>query len=996
MTKKLKNVLLGVFSLAAMTTTCLSVAFSSGIMADAQETNVFEMVYGAGIRVSDPTGMRFKTKFSENYYEELTANNTDTQMFVSVFPYADYTKYDTSGKDLAVWLDYYYGAGKYINIAMDPAKFYQVAEDDCYYGNAVISNVYFNNYHREFVGVAYLRRGTAGNYTYEYTDSITKEENARSVFEVASKANMNEEDHEKYGDSLEALIKNGLYGAYGVTYDKNAKTYSLNGNTYTTIEQVESVVKLDQATLSLGDEALTLDESKQLIPALTYFDGTVFNKDAIYTWNSSNPSVATVDENGMVKALTEGETTITVTACGGLYTATCTVSVSKVQPIGTVIEKTLFDPATEYAGAATTEETVPAGFENVYKYTGSGSNIHGMHFTNKNLDNYEKVTFAIKATSILLGTNGWDTSNNWFVFTLTQTGEALWTIEISKDGQIIHTATNMSGNKQTDAYGYNALDSILYGIPAPEYYVGAVNGVITVYFTEVRGISNVVEPEVGPIGTVIEKTLFDPTTEFAGAPTTEETVPAGFENVYKYTGSGSNIHGMHFTNKNLDNYEKVTFAIKATSILLGTNGWDTSNNWFVFTLTQTGEALWTIEISKDGQIIHTATNMSGNKQTDAYGYNALDSILYGIPAPEYYVGAVNGVITVYFTEVRGVSNVVEPEGEPVGTMISESAALLGSLNVGDVPLTKETSVAAPVGFVNVYKYEEDACEVFHGSNYSDIDLTSYSVVTFAVKTPKMRLNTEYVEGNEWLVFTLTQTSEAFWIIEVTRNGELIHRQENVDATKNAGYYKYNSLASILYNKIDYVAWNVNNKVTMYITELRDISNVEEPEVELIGDMIADCAYEATQAGFNETTEIATANGFEKVYKHTSTGDNIHGMLFSGLNLDNYTTVTFAIKTAQMKMNANGSNTSNEWLVFTLTQVSPDKWDVVVTCNGNVVHEEHGLNGAYNSAANPNYSDNALDAILYGNPSGFCPQNVNGNLTVYVTELRGVPADVNPQ
>ena len=329
MKKKLKNILLGVFSLAAMTTTCLSAALSFNVAADAQETNVFEMVYGAGIRVSDPTGMRFKTKFSENYYEELTATNTDTQMFVSVFPYADYTKYDASGMELEGWLDSYYGEGKYINIAMDPEKFYQVAEDDCYYGNAVISNIYFNNYHREFVGVAYLRRGTAGNYTYEYTENITQEANARSVFDVASKANMDEEDHQKYGESLEKIIKNGLYGAYGVTYDKNAGTYSLNGNTYTSLDAIESVVKLEDVTLSLNNESLLLGENKQLTPVLTYFDGTVFDKEAFFEWSSSNPSVATVDENGMVKTLSEGVTTITVKGCGGLYSATCTVSVSK-------------------------------------------------------------------------------------------------------------------------------------------------------------------------------------------------------------------------------------------------------------------------------------------------------------------------------------------------------------------------------------------------------------------------------------------------------------------------------------------------------------------------------------------------------------------------------------------------------------------------------------------------------------------------------------------
>ena len=69
MTKKFRNILLGVCSCVALSATCVSVVYSSGITAAAQENNVFEMVYGAGIRVSDPTGMRFKTKFSENYYK---------------------------------------------------------------------------------------------------------------------------------------------------------------------------------------------------------------------------------------------------------------------------------------------------------------------------------------------------------------------------------------------------------------------------------------------------------------------------------------------------------------------------------------------------------------------------------------------------------------------------------------------------------------------------------------------------------------------------------------------------------------------------------------------------------------------------------------------------------------------------------------------------------------------------------------------------------------
>jgi hypothetical protein len=375
-------------------------------------------------------------------------------------------------------------------------------------------------------------------------------------------------------------------------------------------------------------------------------------------WSSSTPSVATIDEKGEITAVAAGETTITVTACGGLYSTTSTITVSKVDLIGTVIENTLFDPTSPYVGSATDEVSAPAGFETVHKFT--------------------------EATS--------------------------------------------------DPNGY--------------------------------------------------------------------------------------IHGGHYSAKNLDNYSFVTFAVKTPKILLDQGGWNTSNEWLVFEMMQTGEALWTIEVSQNGNVIHTATNMSGNRDGGAYVYNALNSILFGVPSTGFYVGAADGALTAYFTEVRGIKIPVEP----VGTIIDE------------------------------------------------------------------------------------------------------------------------------------------------------------------------CAYEVVEASFNETTEIANAEGFEKLYKHVSAGENIHGMLFSGKNLDNYELVTFAVKTANFNMNSEGANESNEWLIFTLTQVSPDTWDLVVTCDGAKVFEKSGLNGAYNSEANPAYSDNALDAILYGNPRGFSPTRVNAELVVYVTELRGILAE----
>ena len=55
-------------------------------------------------------------------------------------------------------------------------------------------------------------------------------------------------------------------------------------------------------------------------------------EDKNVTWSSSNPTVASVDENGKVKALKTGTAIITVTTTDGGHTATCTVRVITYVP----------------------------------------------------------------------------------------------------------------------------------------------------------------------------------------------------------------------------------------------------------------------------------------------------------------------------------------------------------------------------------------------------------------------------------------------------------------------------------------------------------------------------------------------------------------------------------------------------------------------------------------------------------------------------------------
>ena len=979
MCKKCKNILILLLSFVAAIIMCFSLGLSNSTTAVAQQTAVFEMVYGAGIRVSDPTGMRFKTRFSQDYYEELST--TDASLFVAIFPYADYSAYNASGKQMPDWLEEKYGAGKYINIEINESTFYKVAEDDCYYANAVISNLYFNNYHRQFVGVAYIRRGAVGAYTYEYTTtSITKEDNARSIYEVACKANMDEEDSVKYGESLEVMIKNGLYGAYGVTYDKNTKTYSLDGNTYTSIEVLENEVKLAQATLSVENDSLTVGSSKQLVPVFTYEDGTVLDKDAIFTWDSSNPEVATIDEDGLVSAIAAGDTTITVTACGGLYTATCTISVSKVEPVGTIIQDCVFDITDFNTGTsfvASTEITTPNGFEKLYKYENAGQEaLHGGNWSGVNLDNYSIVTFAIKTAKFNFNNESNDTSNEWLVFTLTQTDTAVWTLVVTKNGEVVYEKAGLSGNRETGgAYVYNALDAILYGVPSQGYTAWGVDGNLLIYATELRGVEKPVEP----VGTIIDNCAY---VSYGFQETNEISIPAGFEKVSKYQGTDSFIHGAHFSDANLDNYSIVTFALKTANFNMNSMGANTSNEWLVFTLTQTAPDTWDLVVTQNGETVHENSGLRGAYDSSAnpnYHDNALDAILYGNPSG-YSPTGIDGSMLIYVTELRGVSTVVEPDPEEpvelVGTLIDNCVYV-------DYGFQETTEIAGVPGFEKVHKYEGTDGYI-HGAFFSDVNLDNYSVVTFALKTASFNMNSMGAnESNEWLVFTLTQTAPDTWDLVVTQNGETVHENSGLrgayDSSANPNYHD-NALDAILYgNPSGYSPTGVDGSMLIYVTEVRGVEFLKENI--LIADKLYESGYD-----FVKTDEISGVEGFKSVYKYAGTDEALHGAYMASANLDEYLQVRFAVKATKYNFNNVSTDTSNEWLLFTLTQTDTAVWSLIVTKNGEVVHFANGLSGNRNDGS---YSYNALDAILYGVPSqGYAPWGVDGSIIVYTTEVLG--------
>lgn len=91
-------------------------------------------------------------------------------------------------------------------------------------------------------------------------------------------------------------------------------------------QSVEAPITVYQVILDYGSLELTVGNTKTLLATAIYSNGT---SDHSVTWLSSNPSVATVDSNGKITALSAGTTEITAQASRNntIESETCDVTV---------------------------------------------------------------------------------------------------------------------------------------------------------------------------------------------------------------------------------------------------------------------------------------------------------------------------------------------------------------------------------------------------------------------------------------------------------------------------------------------------------------------------------------------------------------------------------------------------------------------------------------------------------------------------------------------
>ena len=111
----------------------------------------------------------------------------------------------------------------------------------------------------------------------------------------------------------------------------------------------EQIVSVTGVSLNKTNLNLYVKDTAKL--TATIKPSNASNKKLI--WSSSNPSVATVDQNGNIKAVAKGTTTITVKTEDGGYTAICIVTVSDKYVVTFKAEPLYGDVTAQYSVVVT-------------------------------------------------------------------------------------------------------------------------------------------------------------------------------------------------------------------------------------------------------------------------------------------------------------------------------------------------------------------------------------------------------------------------------------------------------------------------------------------------------------------------------------------------------------------------------------------------------------------------------------------------------------------
>jgi len=158
-----------------------------------------------------------------------------------------------------------------------------------------------------------------GNYDVIVTDG--NENDPEFKFYRMQKSATETFDADEDITALDVLVVKGTLTKYGDIYELAAGCYMISHTNY-----IAPVVPVESITLAEGQDAVTIKEGKFIQLEATVNPTTASNKNL--TWESSDATIASVDENGKVTAEAIGNATITVKSVADpTISATCEVTV---------------------------------------------------------------------------------------------------------------------------------------------------------------------------------------------------------------------------------------------------------------------------------------------------------------------------------------------------------------------------------------------------------------------------------------------------------------------------------------------------------------------------------------------------------------------------------------------------------------------------------------------------------------------------------------------
>ncbi len=468
--------------------------------------------------------------------------------------------------------------------------------------------------------------------------------------------------------------ENGEYKtAYAYIYDFPASnygvkllaeaclTYTENGATVTKWTAVSSANSLTDVAKAAKDGGATGADGYIIETAkITYKNavGTEIKNETLAYGAALNYPAAAVIKNKTQRGWVTSKNTLWNTSWNVQGNMTLTASYVTGGIIAEKMYSTSKTGKKAYESAA--KIALPEGYEKVWQAPLDNDKgfKHGMYMPSNDLSGYSEVNFAIKTGDRYLfgGAKGETlTLTNWIFFSLTQNSDLTWNLVVTHDGEVVHTAKNLSGNKSGDEYTKNAITSILYGIPTTGYTPAGEKGA-TFYFTELRGIKK-------PVGEIISDRVYGAKKSgpLGEKEVTDMPSPEGFEKVWSATAGSKGtgyyyLRGEYYSPKVISDYAEVHFAVKTGYQYTFDTETKSITDWMLFSLKQNEDGTWELTVTTlDGKILHTASGLTSNKSGGDYVAGSLNVILYGNTKKSGYIPVVkeqNGVF--YFTELRGV------------------------------------------------------------------------------------------------------------------------------------------------------------------------------------------------------------------------------------------------------------------------------------------------------------------------------------------------------